>query len=185
MADSKAGVGFLKFLKAIVWVVYAAATAAIIFIAFAFFMLIFDANRSAAFVEFVYSWGAWFSQPFAGMIEPTKLPSGGVVAWSALFAIAAYAVLAWIVGAILNSISARLYRDTQRTVVGQTTVTETHPLSDGGVVATKTTQAVVAPSPVDQEEANRAVGEAMPQPPAQQAAQQPPAQQAPPSEPPA
>ena len=152
MSAEDAELGVLKILKAIVWFVYSLASAAAIIIGFFFFLLMFDANPDAPFVAFIYEWGAWFIQPFAGMIEPTELPSGGSIAWSALFAIAAYAVLAWIVGWALDSISNRIWRDTHRPVVGQTVVTETHPLEDGGVVARQTTENVVGPAPVDQAE---------------------------------
>ncbi len=147
MADSKATVGALKVVKALIWLVYAAATAAVIILAFAFFLLMFRANPATPFVAFIYKWGAWFSQPFYAMIPPTKLPNGGTIAWTALFAIAAYAVLAWLVGWALDTVSNRIWRDTHRPVVGQTVVTETHPLQDGGVVEKRTSEEVVAPGP--------------------------------------
>jgi uncharacterized protein YggT (Ycf19 family) len=110
MSDGSAGVAGLKVLKALVWVVYAIATVAVIVLAFAFFLLLFDASPQAGFAEFIYTWSLKFVGPFKGMIEPTALGNGGVIAWSTLFAIAAYSVLAWIIGSILGSISARIYR---------------------------------------------------------------------------
>jgi hypothetical protein len=166
MGSSSATVTGLKILKALVWVVYALATAAIVIMAFAFFLLMFNASTEAGFAEFIYNAGSRFVQPFVGMIEPTELSGGGVLSWSVLIAIAAYAVLAWIIGALLNSLSRRIYKDTHGRVVGQTTVTETRPTQDGGVVATATTVPVIEPSPVEQE-ATRQAAEAE-QPPAQQ-----------------
>ena len=154
MSDNAGTVGGLKVLKGIAWFVYMVTGAAIVILAFAFALLIFNANTASGFVSFIYNWASFFAKPFAGMIAPTPLPNGGVVSWSALFAMAAYAVLGWIFGAIMNSISARIYRDTKRPVVGQSTVVESHPLADGGTVATETTTPVVAPSQVDQAGAN-------------------------------
>jgi hypothetical protein len=151
--DNTGTVTGLKILKAIVWFVYMITGAAAIFIAFGFGLLLFNANMSSSFVLFIYRWATFFAKPFAGMITPVPLPNGGAISWSALFAILAYLVLGWIVGAILNSISARIYRDTSRRTVGQSTVVESHPLQDGGTVATQTTTPVVAPSLVEQEDA--------------------------------
>ena len=110
MSNDGAGVTGLKILKGLVWFVYMLASAAMIIIAFAFFLLLFDASTKSSFVEFIYSWGMFFAGPFVGMIEPTKLANGGVVSWAALFAIAAYAVVAWIIGGILNAISSSIYK---------------------------------------------------------------------------
>ena len=110
MSKSGAGLTALKILKGLVWFVYMLASAAMIIIAFAFFLLLFDASTKSSFVEFIYNWGMFFAAPFVGMIEPTKLANGGVVSWAALFAIAAYAVVAWIIGGILNAISTSIYK---------------------------------------------------------------------------
>jgi hypothetical protein len=155
VSDNAGIVGGLKVLKGIAWFVYVLTGAAVIVLAFAFGLLIFNANTASAFVAFIYNWATLFAKPFAGMIAPMPLPNGGIFSWSALFAMAAYAVVGWIFGAIMNSISARIYRDTKRPVVGQSTVVESHPLADGGTVATETTTPVVEPSAVEQEEARK------------------------------
>lgn len=110
MSDNSAQVTSLKILKAIVWVVYLLASAAVIVIAFAFFLLIFNASTQASFVAFIYEAGLRFSQPFLGMLEPTELSNGGEISWTALFAIAAYSVLAWLIGSVLDSISRGISR---------------------------------------------------------------------------
>ena len=113
MAESSGGVAGLKFLKALVWIVYAIATAACIILAFGFVLLMFGANTSAGFAEFIYSWSLRFAGPFVGMIEPTKLANGGVLSWSALVAVVAYAVLAALIGGVVNAISRSIYRKTR------------------------------------------------------------------------
>jgi len=151
MANTGSVMG-LKVLKAIAWLVYALASAAVIVMGFGFFLLAFDANRSAAFVDFIYTWGEYFARPFAGMIEPTELANGGILSWSTLFAIVAYSVVAWLVGGALNWLGGQIYRDTHSVPIGQSTVTETHPLQDGGVVERQTTTTVVEPPPASQDD---------------------------------
>jgi len=149
VSNGSGSVAGLRVLKALVWIVYALATAAIIVMAFAFFLRIFDASTAAPFTRFIYDWAATFAAPFAGMIEPTQLSNGGSVSWSALFAIAAYAVVAAIVGSILTSISRRIYHDTRPEPMGQKTVVTTQETPSGGTVATKTTVPIAEPSAED------------------------------------
>ncbi len=112
MSDSghRAKRGALNVFKVITWIVYALAVAAIIVLAFAFVLLMFAAKPTAGFAEFVYRIAAEFMDLFKGMITPTKLDNGGVIAWSMLVAIAAYAVLAWLVGMALDAISRAIYK---------------------------------------------------------------------------
>jgi len=105
----------LRIFKALVWIVYAIATVASIILAFAFFLLLFDASTKAPFVTFIYDWSARFAYPFTGMIAATKLGAGHVLSWSLIFAIAAYMVIAWLVGMVLGSISTSIYRRSRGT----------------------------------------------------------------------
>ena len=101
----------LRLLKALVWVVYALASIAAIFLAFSFALHIADASTKSSFVTFVYQTAGLFAGPFVGMLKSTRLANGGIVSWSALFAIAAYAVAAWAVGGVLRAISHSIYRE--------------------------------------------------------------------------
>ncbi len=108
MPDSNAGKrGVLTVLKAITWIVYAFATAAIIILAFGFVLAMLGASTEAGFSAFIYEWSVRFIGPFEGMVAPTKT-SAGFISWNALVAVAAYAVLAWLVGMVLDSISRSL-----------------------------------------------------------------------------
>lgn len=142
MGSSNAGVLGLKILKAIVWCVYAIATAACIILAFGFVLLMFDASAKAGFAAFIYDWSVVFAQPFAGMIEPTKLDNGGIVSWSALFAVVAYAVLAALIGGLVNMISRRIYREAR-----PATVVPAAPVPAAPAQVAPATQAPVAPVP--------------------------------------
>jgi uncharacterized protein YggT (Ycf19 family) len=104
--------GALGVFKFFTWIIYALAIAAIIVLAFAFVLLMFGA-KPTGFAETIYNLGNGFMNPFKGMITPTPI-GGGVLAWSILIAIAAYAVLAWILGMILAAISRAIYK-TKRT----------------------------------------------------------------------
>jgi hypothetical protein len=171
MGTSRGAVTGLKILKGVVWVVYALATAAVVIMAFGFFLLLFGASVEAGFAQFIYKWGLIFSAPFQGMIEPVQLENGGVISWSALIAMAAYAVLAGLIGSVLNSISRRIYRDTRSTKVGEQTVITTQQQAGGETVTTQTTMPVIQPSAVEQEEARRQA-EAAERAAAEQAAQE-------------
>jgi len=119
MADTSAGVAGLKVIKFFVWLVYALATAAIIVLSFGFVLLLFDANPANDFAALIAKWGTTFAKPFIGLVEPTPLGNGGVIAWSLLFAIAVYAILAWLVGMGLDSISRSIYQRRSTAAVPQ------------------------------------------------------------------
>jgi uncharacterized protein YggT (Ycf19 family) len=100
----------LTVLRAITWLVYAFAVAAIIVLAFAFVLAMLGASSGAAFSDLIYDTAEIFMRPFAGMITPTELANGGIIVWAALIAVAAYAVLAAIIGSLLAYISRSLHR---------------------------------------------------------------------------
>ena len=99
----------LTVLRAITWLVYAFAMAAIVVLGFAFVLALFGASSGAAFSELIYDTAEIFMSPFVGMITPTELASGGIVVWAALIAVAAYAVMAAIIGSLLGYVSRKLH----------------------------------------------------------------------------
>jgi len=109
--DSAAETGLLTVLKAITWVVYVAAFAAEIFLAFMFALQMLGADPNQSFVAFIYRWGQFFVRPFLGMIPPTFLGPRAFIDWNALVAIFVYAVIAWLVGMALSALSRRLRVD--------------------------------------------------------------------------
>jgi YggT family protein len=111
-ADGNAAeTGLLTVLKGVTWVVYIFVSAAEIFLAFMFGLQLLGANAKQPFVEFIYRWGNLFLRPFKGIFPPTLLGNGGFINWNAVVAICAYAVIAWLIGMVLNSISRRLSID--------------------------------------------------------------------------
>jgi len=99
----------LTVLRAITWLVYAFAMAAIVVLGFAFVLALFGASSGAAFSELIYDTAEIFMSPFVGMITPTELASGGIVVWAALIAVAAYAVMAAVIGSLLGYVSRKLH----------------------------------------------------------------------------
>ena len=81
-----AGFNVIRF---ITWIIYVILAFAVIVLAFAFALLLFGADPSAGFANFIYESAARFIDPFRGMIEPTELGNGGLISWSSLFAMAA------------------------------------------------------------------------------------------------
>ena len=108
---SAAETGFLTVINAVVWFVYALTTAAVIFLAFMFALQMFGANPNQQFAQFIYRWGAMFIRPFRGLIPPTLLGGTSFVNWNALVAIAAYAVIGWLIGFVLSWVGRRLRVD--------------------------------------------------------------------------
>ena len=102
---------FFRVLKAITWLVYAIATAAIIFLAFGFVLHALGANPAQSFAAFIFKWYDVFLGPFKGMVARTQLGGIAYLSWNALIGIAAYAILAWLVGVVLDWISRRIRVD--------------------------------------------------------------------------
>ena len=97
--------------KIVVAIVYIYAVAAMITIAFGFFLLLFGASPDASFSGWIYTTAAGFMEPFSGMFSPTQWGDGaGTISIAALFAIAAYAVLAWLVHMLYESIRHQLWK---------------------------------------------------------------------------
>jgi len=116
--ESGGGAGLYKVIKFISWLVYAFVVFAIIVLLFGFVLLLFAA-KPIGFAETIYRFGSNFMNPFAGIIAPTELSNGGVISWNALVAIAAYAVLAWVVSMIVGWASSRVYRAQRPTAAVQ------------------------------------------------------------------
>jgi hypothetical protein len=96
--------------RIVVALVYIYCVAAIIFISFGFFLLLFGASPDASFSGWIYGVAADFMEPFRGMFSETTFnEAGGTFSVSALFAIAAYAVVAWLVHMAYDWIRHRLW----------------------------------------------------------------------------
>ncbi|MEI7814074.1 MAG: hypothetical protein WCJ13_04705 [Coriobacteriia bacterium] len=117
----------LRIIKALTWLVYVAATAAIIFLGFDFVLRALGANPDQAFAAFIYRWAHVFLGPFTGLVKPTLTGKIAYLNWNALIGMAAYAVLAWLIGFVLDSLSRRLARDQAAQRLGRTAETSSAP----------------------------------------------------------
>lgn len=77
-----------------------------ILIAIRFVFTLFGANAEAGFVKFVHNLSGVFMAPF-NTIFKTQSVSGATFEWSALVAIAAYALIAWGIVALVRAASPR------------------------------------------------------------------------------
>ncbi len=91
----------LRLAAAVVWFVDVIVVVAIVILAFAFFLELFDANRSAAFTQWVYRSDRYVLEPFRG-IFPVVRNGGSVLNYSILFAIFVYGLLALLVDSIAD-----------------------------------------------------------------------------------
>ena len=97
----------------VVWFVFGAID---VLIAARFALLLFGANAAAGFVRFIYAVSDVFMAPFVAIFN-TQRVSGITFEWSALVAIAVYALIAWGIAALIRAVNPRDHSETvERTV---------------------------------------------------------------------
>jgi hypothetical protein len=82
-----------------------------ILIAARFMLLLFGANAKAGFVAFVYGLSAPFMAPFTAVFK-TQTAAGATFEWSALVALAVYALAGWGIVTLVNAVSPRRSSET-------------------------------------------------------------------------
>jgi hypothetical protein len=92
----------------LVWFVFGAIE---IMIAIRFALLVFGANAEAGFVRFVYGISDVFMAPFVAIFGTDRV-SGATIEWSALLAIAIYALVAWGIVVLIGAVSPRKHAQT-------------------------------------------------------------------------
>ncbi len=104
---------FIKFSRGLSYFVYGVTMVAIVFLIFGFFLLLFGANTSSSFVNFVYKVAAEFLQPFRGIFPLHQISETSYFSSSALFAIIFYAFFALVINALINYINLKMYKHTE------------------------------------------------------------------------
>lgn len=99
---------FIKGARALTYFVYAYALTACGFLATGFFLLLFSANSSTAFVKFVYDTASIFLAPFRGIFPVKPVGETGYFSSSALFAIMMYMLLALGMHALINYLTVKM-----------------------------------------------------------------------------
>ncbi|MGB4593978.1 MAG: YggT family protein [Coriobacteriia bacterium] len=82
-----------------------------VLIAIRFLFTLLGANAEAGFVKFVQNLSGVFMTPFDTIFK-TQSVSGATFEWSALVAIAVYALIAWGIVALVRSASPRRHSET-------------------------------------------------------------------------
>lgn len=100
----------LKIFRGISYVVYAYVFLATIFLALGFVLLLFGANATVPFVEFVYKVAAEFLQPFRGIFPVHQISETGYFSASALFAIMMYMIFASGLQSLISYLTVKMVR---------------------------------------------------------------------------
>jgi hypothetical protein len=103
----------------VVWFVFAVIE---ILIAIRFVLMLFGANAAAGFVRMIYGVSEIFMAPFVAIFS-TQRVAGATFEWSALVAIAVYALIAWGITALIRTLSPRERSETVERVVKDADVT--------------------------------------------------------------
>ncbi|MDO8964014.1 MAG: hypothetical protein Q7W30_05900 [Coriobacteriia bacterium] len=96
----------------VVWFVFGVIE---VLIAMRFVLRLLGANAAAGFVTFIYGISSFFMAPFATIFGTDKI-AGSVFEWSALVAIAIYALIAWGIVALIGAVNPRDRSETVETV---------------------------------------------------------------------
>jgi len=102
-------------LARIVWLVFGLIE---VLIAIRFVLKLLAANANAGFVQLIYGASALFMAPF-NAIFPTERFSGARLEWSALVAIAVYALIAWGLVYLIQALTPRRSAETVETVTNR------------------------------------------------------------------
>jgi len=92
----------------IVWFVFGAIE---VLIAVRFVLELLGANAEAGFVKFIYGFSGVFMAPFNAILGTAKV-AGATFEWSALLAIAVYALVAWGIVALIRAVNPREHAET-------------------------------------------------------------------------
>lgn len=101
---------FIKFTRVVSYIVYGYAMIAVVFLTFGFFLLLFGANQSTPFVQFVYKGAYEFLQPFRGIFPTHQITETGYFSSAALFAIIFYLVFAAAVNSLISYITVKMFK---------------------------------------------------------------------------
>ena len=82
-----------------------------VLIAIRFVLLLLGANPAAGFVAFIYSVSGIFMAPFVAVFQ-TQTAAGATFEWSALVALAVYALIAWGIVTLITAVTPRRSSET-------------------------------------------------------------------------
>ena len=101
---------FIKISRGLSYFVYGYSLVASAFLGITFFLLLFSANASTPFVEFVYKTSAAFLGPFRGIFPVRSISETGYFSPSIIFAIIMYMILALCMNALINYVTLKMVK---------------------------------------------------------------------------
>ncbi len=111
MAQQNNGVavpGYLKLSKVVTWFLYFYILIGIISLVFHIFLLLFSANQTAGFYQFIGRVSAQYLEPFRGIFPPQPAGQTGYLDVSALFAILVYLLVLWAIHSLINYVQNKI-----------------------------------------------------------------------------
>jgi hypothetical protein len=103
----------LRMSKLISYIMYAWVMFGVVMLSLRVFLLIFSANASAPFVNFVLRTSDDYLRPFAGIFPARQLSETGYFDVAALFAICIYLILGWLTGALIAFVQGKIDQNDQ------------------------------------------------------------------------
>lgn len=101
---------FSKAARVLVYLIYAYAITACVFLTIGFFMLLFGANPAAGFTNFIYTVASAFMEPFRGIFPLKPISGNAYFSPSAVFAIIIYLVCAMALHALVAYITVKIVK---------------------------------------------------------------------------
>jgi len=103
----------IKIFRGISYVVYGYALIASVFLGIGFVLLLFGANSTVPFVQFIYKVAAEFLQPFRGIFPLHKISETSYFSTSALFAIMMYLIFAAALQSLISYLTVKMVKHEQ------------------------------------------------------------------------
>lgn len=102
--------GYLRISKVIAYILYIWVLIGIISLTLRIFLLLFSANSSTPFVEFVYNVSGDYLSPFRGIFPAKTVGETGYLDVAAMFAIIVYLFVMWGFSAIIGYVQYKIDR---------------------------------------------------------------------------
>ena len=103
----------LRMSKLISYIMYGWIMIGVVILSLRVFLLMFSANASAPFVNFVLRTSDDYLRPFAGIFPARQLSETGYFDVAALFAICIYLILGWLTGALIAFVQGKIDQNDQ------------------------------------------------------------------------
>ncbi len=100
--------------KVLTWLVYAYVIVAVVMLTLYFFLLLFNADPSASFAEWVYRSADRVMEPFRGIFPTKEAGNGSVLDFAVLFAMLVYGIVALLLHSLISWLDYRVRLDRWR-----------------------------------------------------------------------